>query len=148
MERKGRKNMTTILKMIFSIVKTVFTIFWKIVKHLAGPMRESCKSLWKVGKMLYQNHQEKKAAGVAVTEGKGNEVVAGAAESTIATQEDEKARVVPRVRFLEAEANFKADEGTEGAQKAKNMFANLWKSGITGKVVIGVAVIVLYKVVS
>ena len=85
---------------------------------------------------------------MAVTEGKGNEVVAGAAESTIATQEDEKARVVPRVRFLEAEANFKADEGTEGAQKAKNMFANLWKSGITGKVVIGVAVIVLYKVVS
>ena len=78
--------MTTILKMIFSIVKTVFTIFWKIVKHLAGPMRESCKSLWKVAKMLYKNHQEKKAAGVAVTEGKGNEVVAGAAESTIATQ--------------------------------------------------------------
>lgn len=57
--------MTTIMKMIFSIVKTVFTIFWKIVKHLAGPMRESCKSLWKVGKMLYQNHQEKKAAGMA-----------------------------------------------------------------------------------
>ena len=52
------------------------------------------------------------------------------------------------MRFLEAEANFKADEGTEGAQKAKSMFANLWKSGITGKVVIGVAVIVLYKVVS
>lgn len=90
MERKGRKNMTTIMKMIFSIVKTVFTIFWKIVKHLAGPMRESCKSLWKVGKMLYQNHQEKKAAGIAASEGQGNEVVAGAAESTVATQEDEK----------------------------------------------------------
>ena len=91
MERKGRKNMTTIMKMIFSIVKAVFTIFWKIVKHLAGPMRESCKSLWKVGKMLYQNHQEKKAAGIAASEGQGNEVVAGAAESTVATQEDEKA---------------------------------------------------------
>ena len=87
MERKGRKNMTTILKMIFSIVKTVFTIFWKIVKHLAGPMRESCKSLWKVAKMLYKNHQEKKAAGEVL----GNEVVAGAAENAAAAQEDEKA---------------------------------------------------------
>ncbi len=83
--------MTTILKMIFSIVKTVFTIFWKIVKHLAGPMRESCKSLWKVAKMLYKNHQEKKAAGVAASEGNGNEFVAGTTESTVSTQEDEKA---------------------------------------------------------
>lgn len=41
--------------------------------------------------MLYQNHQEKKAAGIAASEGQGNEVVAGAAESTVATQEDEKA---------------------------------------------------------
>lgn len=46
------------------------------------------------------------------------------------------------MRFLEAEANFKADEGTEGAQKAKSIFANLWKSGITCKVAI-----VLYMVV-
>lgn len=47
----------------------------------------------------------------------------------------------------EIKANFKADEGTEGTQKAKSMFANLWKSGITGKVAIVIAAIVLYKVV-
>ena len=47
----------------------------------------------------------------------------------------------------EIKDNFKADEGAEGAQKAKSMFANLWKSGITGKVAIVVAAIVLYKVV-
>lgn len=52
------------------------------------------------------------------------------------------------MRFLEAEANFKADEGTEGAQKTKSMFANLWKSGITGKVAFVVAAaIVFYMVV-
>ena len=47
----------------------------------------------------------------------------------------------------EIKDNFKADEGTEGAQKAKSMFANLWKSGVTGKVAIVVAAIVLYKVI-
>ena len=47
----------------------------------------------------------------------------------------------------EIKDNFKADEGTEGAQKAKSMFANLWKSGTTGKVVIVIAAIVLYKVI-
>ena len=47
----------------------------------------------------------------------------------------------------EIKDNFKADEGAEGAAKAKSMFANLWKSGITGKVAIVVAVIVLYKVI-
>lgn len=51
------------------------------------------------------------------------------------------------MRFLEAEANFKADDGTEGAQKTKNMFANLWKCGVTGKVAIVVAVIAVYKLV-
>ena len=47
----------------------------------------------------------------------------------------------------EIKDNFKADEGTEGAQKARSMFANLWKSGVTGKVAIVVAAIVLYKVI-
>lgn len=47
----------------------------------------------------------------------------------------------------EIKANFKADEGAEGAQKAKSMFANLWKSGITGKIAIVVAAFVLYKVI-
>ena len=47
----------------------------------------------------------------------------------------------------EIKDNFKADEGTEGAAKAKSMFANLWKSGITGKVAIIVAAIVLYMIV-
>ncbi len=48
----------------------------------------------------------------------------------------------------EIKDNFKADEGTEGANKAKSMFANLWKSGIAGKVAIVVAVIVVYKLVT
>lgn len=47
----------------------------------------------------------------------------------------------------EIKDNFKADEGAEGAAKAKSMFANLWKSGVTGKVAIVVAVLVLYKVI-
>lgn len=47
----------------------------------------------------------------------------------------------------EIKANFKADEGAEGAQKAKSIFANLWKSGLTGKVAIVVAAFVLYKVI-
>ena len=47
----------------------------------------------------------------------------------------------------EIKANFKADEGTEGTEKAKSMFANLWKSGITGKVAIVIAAIVVYKLV-
>ncbi len=47
----------------------------------------------------------------------------------------------------EIKENFKADEGTEGVEKTKSMFSNLWKSGITGKIAIVVAAIVVYKLI-
>ena len=47
----------------------------------------------------------------------------------------------------EIKENFKADEGTEGMEKTKSMFSNLWKSGITGKIAIVVAAIVVYKLI-
>ena len=48
----------------------------------------------------------------------------------------------------EIKANFKADEGTEGVKKYKSMFANLWKSGTTGKgalVAASIVVLLLFK---
>ena len=46
--------------------------------------------------------------------------------------------------LFEIKTNFKADEGTSGARKIKSMFANLWKSGTTGKAaLIASAVVVL-----
>ena len=47
----------------------------------------------------------------------------------------------------EIKENFKADEGSEGVEKTKSMFTNLWKSGVTGKIAIVVAAIVIYKLV-
>lgn len=38
-----------------------------------------------------------------------------------------------KVALSEIKANFKADEGTSGARKIQSMFANLWRSGTTGK---------------
>ena len=56
----------------------------------------------------------------------------------------EKAKSV----FSEIKTNFKADEGTEGVKKYKSMFANLWKSGTTGKatlVAASIVVLLLFK---
>ena len=51
----------------------------------------------------------------------------------------EKAKSV----FSEIKTNFKADEGAEGVKKYKSMFANLWKSGTTGKAALVAASIVV-----
>ena len=56
----------------------------------------------------------------------------------------EKAKSV----FSEIKTNFKADEGAEGIKKYKSMFANLWKSGTTGKaalVAASIVVLLLFK---
>ena len=56
----------------------------------------------------------------------------------------EKAKSV----FSEIKTNFKADEGSEGVKKYKSMFANLWKSGTTGKatlVAASIVVLLLFK---
>lgn len=56
----------------------------------------------------------------------------------------EKAKSV----FSEIKTNFKADEGTSGARKVQSMFANLWKSGTTGKaalVAASIVVLLLFK---
>ena len=55
----------TLIKMFFGVVKTLFTICWRIVKFLSGPMRDSLKGLWNLVKLLYKNHKEKKAVSAA-----------------------------------------------------------------------------------
>lgn len=47
-----------------------------------------------------------------------------------------------KIALSEIKTNFKADEGTEGVKKYKSMFANLWKSGTTGKATLVAASIV------
>lgn len=47
-----------------------------------------------------------------------------------------------KAALSEIKANFKADDGTEGVKKYKSMFANLWKSGTTGKATLVAASIV------
>ena len=51
----------------------------------------------------------------------------------------EKAKAV----LSEIKTNFKADEGTEGVKKYQSMFANLWKSGTTGKGVLIVSAVII-----
>ena len=53
-----------------------------------------------------------------------------------------------KIALSEIKTNFKADEGTEGVKKYKSMFANLWKSGTTGKatlVAASIVVLLLFK---
>lgn len=48
-----------------------------------------------------------------------------------------------KAALSEIKTNFKADEGTVGVKKYKSMFANLWKSGTTGKATLAAASIVV-----
>ena len=53
-----------------------------------------------------------------------------------------------KAALSEIKTNFKADEGTEGVKKYKSRFANLWKSGTTGKatlVAASIVVLLLFK---
>ena len=53
-----------------------------------------------------------------------------------------------KAALSEIKTNFKADEGTEGVKKYKSMFANLWKSGTTGKatmIAASIVVLLLFK---
>ena len=53
-----------------------------------------------------------------------------------------------KIALSEIKTNFKADDGTEGVKKYKSMFANLWKSGTTGKatlVAASIVVLLLFK---
>ena len=54
--------MTTIIKMIISVITMVFKIAWRIVKHLCKPMWESIKDLCKGSWELYKERKAKKAA--------------------------------------------------------------------------------------
>ena len=40
--------MTTIMKLLFSLMKMVFLICWKILKIICGPMMDSLKHIGKV----------------------------------------------------------------------------------------------------
>ena len=59
--------MTTIIKMLFSILSMVLKLFWKIIKFLSGPMRDSIKDLWKASWELYKARKAQKAASVGNT---------------------------------------------------------------------------------
>ena len=58
--------MTTIMKMLFGLMKMVFLICWKILKIICGPMKDSLKSLgkgiWEIIKERYKKRKEAKAA--------------------------------------------------------------------------------------
>lgn len=61
--------MTTIMKMLFSLMKMVFLICWKILKIICGPMKDSLahigKGIWEIIKERYNKRREEKAATAA-----------------------------------------------------------------------------------
>lgn len=61
--------MTTIMKMLFALMKMVFLICWKILKIICGPMKDSLKGfgkgLWEIIKERYRKRKEEKAASAA-----------------------------------------------------------------------------------
>lgn len=58
--------MTTIMKMLFALMKMVFLICWKILKIICGPMKDSLvhigKGIWEIIKERYKKRKEEKAA--------------------------------------------------------------------------------------
>lgn len=61
--------MTTIMKMLFGLMKMVFMICWKILKIICGPMKDSLKGLgkgiWEIIKERNKKRKEEKAAAAA-----------------------------------------------------------------------------------
>ena len=61
--------MTTIMKMLFGLMKMVFLICWKILKIICGPMKDSLvhigKGIWEIIKERYRKRKEEKAAAAA-----------------------------------------------------------------------------------
>lgn len=62
-------------------------------------------------------------------------------EKTMDAMNSTKEKV--KAALSEIKTNFKPDEGAEGVKKYQSMFANLWKSGTTGKAVLVAASIVV-----
>ena len=58
--------MTTIMKMLFGLMKMVLLICWKILKIICGPMKDSLvhigKGIWEIIKERYRKRKEEKAA--------------------------------------------------------------------------------------
>ena len=54
--------MSTIMKMLFSILSTLLKITWRIIKFLGKPMWESIKGLCKSSWELYKEKKAQKAA--------------------------------------------------------------------------------------
>ena len=54
--------MTTIMKMLFSVLSTLFKITWRIIKVLCKPMWDSIKSLYKASWELYKEKKSQKVA--------------------------------------------------------------------------------------
>lgn len=61
--------MTTIMKMLFGLMKMVFLICWKILKIICGPMKDSLKGIgkgiWEIIKERHNKRKEAKAAAAA-----------------------------------------------------------------------------------
>ena len=94
--------MTTIMKMLFGLMKMVFQICWKILKIICGPMKDSLKGLgkgiWEIIKERYKKRKEEKVA------------AAVAAKDNVTTPApvgpDESVRITPKDKL----SNLKDDE--------------------------------------
>ena len=69
------------MKMLFSIVGMVLKLFWKIIKFLSGPMRDSLKDLWKASWDLYKARKAQKAASTGNTAESASRPIAGTCET-------------------------------------------------------------------
>ena len=84
--------MTTIMKMLFSLMKMVFLICWKILKIICGPMKDSLvhigKGIWEIIKERYRKRKEEKAAAAAAAK----EVQSAGEQPSSDVREDEAAQ--------------------------------------------------------
>ena len=64
--------MTTIMKMLFSVLSTLLKITWRIIKVLCKPMWDSIKSLCKASWELYKEKKAQKVVCVASSDVNAN----------------------------------------------------------------------------
>ena len=80
--------MSTIMKMLFSILSTLLKITWRIIKVLGKPMWESIKSLCKASWELYKEKKAQKAASAGNAAESANPPADGVSESKDNTEDE------------------------------------------------------------
>ena len=84
--------MTTIMKMLFGLMKMVLLICWKILKIICGPMKDSLvhigKVIWEIIKERYKKCKEERAATAAAAK----EVQSAGEQPSSDVREDETAQ--------------------------------------------------------